>query len=229
MALVSLSTMRTRAIRAADAEGTLNPADVTDQAYTDPIINSALGRLHDLLTETFEDYHLSISGVTTVVSPATTFTLTSVSVSNLLKLRSMERQRVDGTYEDVPEISLSERNRQRTRGYFLASSTIYLYPGTEAPGTYRLWYAPPFTPLANDSATYDTINGWEELAVVDAAMQFKFDMDKDAGQLERRYAALVAHIKGAAKPRNASGPRKVRHVQRRLRDRLLAGRWEDLE
>lgn len=231
MALVTLLSMRERAIRAADAEGTIDPALAADKAYTDPIINSALGRLHDLLTESFEDYHLNVSSAVVVSGAATTFTLTSASITNLLKLRSLERQRLDLKYDDVERISLGERNRRIERGYFIAQDTVHLYPSEKAVGTYRVWYTPGFSLLVADTGptgSYETINGWEEIAVVDAARQFKADLEKDTSELQRRYDELRAHVMNVAKQRNAHGPRKVRKVRWTIYDQLLSSDIERL-
>jgi hypothetical protein len=222
MAAVSLVSMRARVVDRADALGYLSLSDATDKAYIDAILNSALARLHDTLTQAFEDYQLTISGAIVVSSPASTFTLSSASITNLLKLRSLERLLSSGRYEDVPSISVTERNRAQKLGYFLVGSTVHLFPASQAPNSYRLWYTPTFTALVNDGDTYEAINGWEELAVVDAARQVKDEAEKDVTILDKRYTELYRLIQEAARQRNAGGPKKVRKVRRTLVDRVLA-------
>ena len=229
MAAVTLLSMRERVVRAADAEGTIDPANATDILYLNPIINSALGRLHEALTLAFEDYHLTVSSQIVVSGASVSFTLAGASITNLLKFRGLERLRSDLKYDDVDRISLAERNRRIVRGYFLASDTVFLYPGDKAAGTYRVWYTPAFTLLAADGSTYETINGWEEMAITDAAMQVKDGLEKDYSLLAQQYAKRIEDLTAIKAARSSGGPKKVRHVRWTLYDRLRSGDLDELE
>lgn len=231
MATVTLLSMRERVVRAADAEGTIDPTNAADKAYLDPIINSALGRLHEAMTLAFEDYHLTVSNAF-VVSTSPVSLQTGPSVTNLLKLRSLERLRTDGKYDDVPSISLADRNRAVELRFFLAGAdSLYLYPAERLAGTYRLWYTPAFALLTADSGasgTYETVNGWEDMAICDAAMQVKDGLEKDYSLLAQQFSKREAQLEAIRGIRNSSGPKKVRHVRWTLRDSLTRHRRDDL-
>lgn len=233
MATVTLLSMRERVVRAADAEGTIDPTNAADKAYLDPIINSALGRLHEAMTLAFEDYHLTVSAAFAVTaSPVSLLTGPSPGIADLLKLRSLERLRTDGKYDDVPRISLADRNRAVELGFFLAGAdSLYLYPAERLAGTYRLWYTPAFALLTADSGaggTYETVNGWEDMAICDAAMQVKDGLEKDYSLLAQQFSKREAQLEAIRGIRNSSGPKKVRHVRWTLRDSLTRHRWDDL-
>lgn len=55
--------------------------------------------------------------------------------------------------------------------YRLRGGNIWFAPLPAGGQSLRLWYAPRFTPLVNDSDSFDGVNGWEEWAINDIAMK----------------------------------------------------------
>lgn len=224
--MAALVNMRTQAVREADALGNLSLADATDKAYVDSYLNSALQRLHDLLTGCFQDYQVTGASSVQITSAATAqFALPNTAGAPLvLKVRDVEWLGTAGTSEatSLDPFAWTERNRiQLDRQYCVVGELVLIRPTTQAVGFYKLWYTPRYTNLVADGDAYDAINGWEELAIVDAAMRIRSDMEKDTSLLEKRYAGLLEHVMNAASKRVSSKPSKVRRVKRSLYERML--------
>lgn len=236
MADVTLLTMLTQALREADAEGHLDMAVAGDKSRVVDYINAGCERLHDILTEAFEDYQLVASSAITIAAGQSSV---SAGMNNLLKARFLEwwpSGAVDsGDPIDVEPLNLAERNRYAgPRAYFLGgaasgSATLYVRPTAEAPGVYRMWYTPTLVQLAVDADAFSSVNGWHRWAVLDAAIKLKGDMDRDASVLLQRQSDLERHIKSIASRRISGRPAKVRRVRKTLlewtRDQYDPNRW----
>lgn len=199
-------------------------AGVIDTADADQMVVEACGELYDLLVSTFERwYTTSTTSGTTIATGADSFALPV----DFLRLVALDYQ-VGSDWIDVEPFNFGDRNQRNVRGYDIVGSTLYVRPTTLAPGSYRLWYTPRFPGLANDSATFDGINGWEEYAVVDAAIRMRDAEESDSVQLQTRKAALTRRIQMAARQRIAGRSRKPRDVRPGAMQRLLRGqgRWE---
>lgn len=242
MADVALSTMLTQALREADAEGHLDMLVAADRLRVVDYVNAGLARLHDILTEAFEDYQLLFNAVgspLTIAAPNSSVQLSTASITNLLKVRFVEHW-PSGTIEvgapiDVEPLNVAERNRYTgPRAYMLSGTTggggvLRIYPTADAPGVYRLWYTPTFTLLVADGDTFPSINEWHRWGVLDAAIKLRQDMDRDASLLVQRQVDLTAHIKSIASRRISGRPAKVRKVRRSMsewiRDAYDPNRW----
>jgi hypothetical protein len=224
--MATLVNMRTQAVREADALGNLSLADAADKAYVDSYLNSALQRLHDILTGAFQDYQVtgaSNSQVTSVASPQ--FALPS----GVLKVRDVEYLGTAGTSSAVslPLIAWTERNRQlNERAYCIAGANVLIRPARLSLGYYKVWYTPTFTTLVADGDAYDAINGWEELAIIDTAIRIRHDQEKDTSLLERRFEGLLEHVMTAASRRVSGLPSKVRRVKQSMITRLLRSEYD---
>lgn len=224
--MATLVNMRTQAVREADALGNLSLADATDKAYVDSYINAGLQRVHDLLTGTFQDYQVTGGSnvqITTVATPQ--FALPNTAGAPLvLKVRDVEWLGPSGVTEAVSldPFAWTERNRiQLDRQYCVVGELVLIRPSAQSLGFYKVWYTPRFTPLVNDGDAYDAINGWESIAITEAAIQIKADMEKDASPLEAKLTRLMAQVMDAASKRVSGKPSKVRRVKRTLYERQL--------
>jgi hypothetical protein len=104
-----------------------------------------------------------------------------------------------------------ERNAPSQLGWYVYGALLYVKPTTSAPGTYRLWFVPSFTALALDADPYDVPNGFEQYAVLGAAIRLKNMQELSASGLEERRKAVEARLQNAARKRQ--GKRKVRDVR----------------
>lgn len=223
MASVTLGTMLTQALREADAEGHLDMAVAADRLRVVDYVNAGLEELHNLQTEAFEDYRVTRSGAITIAAGASSV---ATGLTTLLKVRFVEHWSsgvVDtGDPTDVEPIAMAERNRYAgPRAYFFGDAgTLYVRPVSEAPGVYSIWYTPEFTLLVADGDTFVAPSGWHRLAVLEAAIRLKGDMEKDASRLVDRKGKLEAKIKGLATRRISGRPAKVRRVRKTLLEKV---------
>lgn len=226
MAAALITTMRQRAVREADAVGVIDPTDAADKLYLDDyLVGAFLPALHDKLTLAFEDYQLTEASGQTIASGADTVAVPST----MLKLRDVEFVPASGERVSLNTIAWTERNTWRgERRYCVGGANIFVRPKTLAPGTYSIWHTPQFAMTgAADTRAYDAINGWEEWAVLMTAIQIKADQQQSTTVLERRLAALEAHIAAAARGRVSARPGRVRRVRRTVRDALILNAEED--
>lgn len=218
----TLAVMREKVIAEAGAEGHLDPTDPDDAAYVDAFLNSALQSLHDLLAGAFQDYKLASANGTIASAAVAEFALPAGLV---LKVRDVEWLGSAGTSPPVSLKSLPwmERNTHISdRRYCLAGEAILIRPTRLSIGSYKLWYTPRFVELVADGDTYDSINGWETLAVLDAAIRIRDNgMEKDASMLVARSQSLATEITEAASRRVTGSPSRVRMTKKSPLERLL--------
>jgi hypothetical protein len=224
--MATLVNMRTQAVREADALGNLSLADATDKAYVDSYINAGLQRLHDLLTGMYQDYQVTGAASVQITNVATAqFALPNTAGAPLaLKVRDVEWLGTAGTTEAVSldPFAWTERNRiQLERQYCIVGELVLIRPAAQSLGFYKVWYTPRFTPLVADADAYDAVNGWESIAITEAAIQIKTDQEKDTTVQERKLDRLMSQVHEAASKRVSGKPGKVRRVKRSLYERML--------
>lgn len=222
--MATLLEMRTQAVREADAEGYLNLADATDKAYIDSFLNAHLATLHDLLTSRFEDYQ--ITGVTgQQVTVATTAGAQLNVPATAYKVRDVEYTGPGGTDEPISlgTFAWTERNRMVSmpRRYCVAGNLVLIRPITHAIGYYTIWHTPRFVKLTADPDTYDAINGWELLPILQSARAIKSGNGQDTSDLRDRIVALEAAIADAASKRVTGRPSRVRRHKLSYAERLI--------
>jgi hypothetical protein len=217
---VSLSTLQTRVLQRANLEGALT--FITTSELTDHI-NESLAELYDLIRGVFgQDYYRSSFAITTVngtsayALPADFLALISVDVQV-----SGGPQNITLTAKPYME---NERNLYKflpatwTFGqpiyYRLQATNINFIPTPPGGWTVTLNYVPTPTKLANPGDTFDGVAGWEEYAVLDAAIKCLLkDGDLEmVAQLEQRKMAIRVRIEALAPERDAGQPERVHDV-----------------
>lgn len=225
MAAIRLDKMTAQALRKADAEGWLSLVVVGERLRVVSYVNEGLSRLYDLLVDTFDDYQLSTAGPT-LVSNGNDYSPTDSTLAipaTFYHLRAIEYAGQDGLQRpvEVPVVSTVNRFKaleQHERVAVMRGGTFQICPPSNALGYYNLFYNSQFTPLVNDADTFESVNNYEELAELWAAIQIRHDAEMDTATLERRYGKLETQIRATASKRKAQGPKKVRRVRRTLWD-----------
>lgn len=78
-----------------------------------------------------------------------------------------------------------------------------------------LYYVPACPRLVSSGDTFDGVNGWEELIVVDAAMKCLEKEESDVSALMARKAMLTERIQAMAPERDAGMPERVQAIRNR--------------
>lgn len=201
---ITLATIRTESRQRADME---NSEFITDSELN-TFINQSYAELYDLLVSRFEDYYTT----------STTFTLSAGSntyalPSDFYKLRGLDYASSGTNYIPVYKYNFSDRNRRnrsvnRLIGrqfdirYRILGNTLTMTPEDGAAGNYRLWYTPRITRLSSDSDTLDSVNGWHEYVVVDAARKMLLKEESSTTALDREKQALIERIEAMAANRD---------------------------
>lgn len=90
--------------------------------------------------------------------------------------------------------------------YLLRGGKLWLQPLPQGGQTLRLWYAPTFTPLVNDSDTFDGVNGWEEWAINDIAKKALVKEESDTSGVDGLQAVQNDRLQTIIENRDASAP-----------------------
>lgn len=189
MAALTLAQLRTQAREAADQPLTGNP--LVTQSELTTYINQSAQTLHDLITKSNEDYHLTSAEFT--LTDANTYTLPD----NFYKLRGVDYQDGD-EWLKVQPFNFAERDRYFERDYA---------------GTYRIWYLLRYTPLVADADQLD--DQWAEFVVLNAARKMLRKEESDTSAIDAEIGALRQRIVSMVEKRDAGGPRRVADLRRR--------------
>jgi hypothetical protein len=174
-------------------------------------INSAAQDLYDILTYKMEDYYtISASVVTDGVGD--TFALPS----NFYKLVGVDYS-LAGMIQPMEKFNFQDRNNYRYNAQLLRYRIIkdsIVFKPTPSAQTITIWYVPAFTKMDEAEDTFDGINGWEDLVVVDAAIKCLMKEESDVSGLLAEKAQLMDRIEKVANNRDMGKPEVVNDVTR---------------
>jgi hypothetical protein len=222
VATVLAATLRSKARTRADM---VNGTFCTD-AEVDEFIQSAWSELYDILVATFEDF--AVTSTTIAVTGAND---TYALPADFYKLRGVEYllSNAAGSFVTLEPFEWSERGRFSTISpgginatgyglmYCLRDTNIVFAPYPTGASSIKVWYVPE-CPCSAVSITVQ--RGWEEVVVLDAAIQMLLKEESDVSVLMMRKQALVARIKAMAPKRDADAPK---HGVRRRWGRMSRG------
>lgn len=189
---VALSVLRTRVREEANMEG----SGFISDAELNRKINRSLESLYDLLIRAHGDEYYNSSDSVTLVSgtnsyalPATFYKLTAATFV------------VNGTRE----IPLKKMTADQ------ASNINY---SSLPSGTVKLYFAPAFVDLSADGDTFDGINGFEEWAVLDAAIKCLDKEETDITSRMIRMQKIEDRLDQMAQDRDLSQNDRIKDVRR---------------
>jgi hypothetical protein len=201
----------------ADCENDPHKPDATITRW----LNSGIAELYGLLTTAYGQEYFSAQQQVAVVAGTESYPLPA----DFLKSRRVDLALGGGRYLPCRRINLEDADRYSgSQGlwaaslgpgsagpaYYLLGGNIVFVPPPQAAATVRLTYIPRATVLVNPGDTWDGYNGWEEFAVVEAAIRCKGKEETDASDLKERKAALKARIEQEAANRDAGDPVFIR-------------------
>lgn len=225
--LVRLDKLRGLARLYADQRPGGTSAFVPDTGTTDvgtlnDLVNLAGAELWDMLVAARGGGYYDKTGSLSIVAGTGTYSLPA----DFYELRSVQLEWTGQDHEEVPELSdLSERAEFVNWGVwgsaslkawrFLGTSTtesIEFVPTPTSAVTARLYYLPRWTDLANDSDTFNGVNGWEKLIALKVAMELRTIEEQPFADLVALYNPVEARVKQMAAERASSSPKRVRQV-----------------
>lgn len=185
---VTRSTLCTRVQQRADVE---NDTHVSTSEIND-LINEAIPRVWDILVSCAPpDYYLTEYAFSTVAG-----TIPYALPADFYKVRRLVEDMGSGRRRPIESVNDSER------GYYEAPAGV---------STMILRYIPVAPTLGSDVATFDGVNGWEELIVLEAAIDVIAKQERDPSALMAKRAREEQRIRSMAY-RDAGSPQTIRRV-----------------
>lgn len=187
------------------------------------LVNESMTELYDMLVTTLgADYYVKDVGFP-LVAGQDTYSLPA----DFYKMAGVDLVSGNGKPLTVKPFQFQERNRfnnaliydSSTDGvlrlrYRIIGNTIKFIPDVRANYSVTLWYHPVCEKLTSDTATFDGVNGYEEIVIVLTAMKMLQKEESDTTALERRYQYLIKRIQDSAANRDAGFPERVQDVRR---------------
>jgi hypothetical protein len=218
---LTLLQLRTSVRQRANMEGSTFCSDAEINGY----INQSYKELHDLIVDAVEDYLLSTD----------TFTLTTTNIralpTSFYKMRGLDDTTNFGRPRSVRKYNWNERNdwsygqaayldeRFSDVTYRIVGTNLQIMPSERAARSYALYYVPIATDLAADVDVAQSINGWLEYVVVDAAMKCLIKEESDIRPLQAMKKAMFDRIEALKRDRDQGLPEKISRVRTRRRNR----------
>lgn len=214
--------------RPAGANAFLVDSDAAANATSlDTLINLRLASLYDLLVLARGHEYYAADTTVALVNGTATYSLAALAPPFYQLLtahidwgpQDLEQLQDTSLFERTQFANWSQWARWAPKAYRLrgtqaaAASTIELFPTPTAAATMRVRYVPAFVALADDAAVFDSVNGWEKLVALGAAIDYKAASDKSPSQLMPLYAEEYERIKTIADQRAANAPARIIDVQ----------------
>ena len=207
----TLAQLETRCRERADMENSKFISSSELLSY----INASYAELYDILVGKFEDYY-TISSSETIAQGANTIPLPS----DFYKFRGLDFQVDSQTWVAVGKFNFAQRNvlnnslnraysGGRSVEYRIVGSDVIIEPESNAPGSYKLWYTPVYTPLAAQTDTIDGLNGFEEYVIIDAAIKMLAKEESSTTHLQAEKAAMLKRIETMSQNRDSGQPESI--------------------
>lgn len=229
---VTLQTLTNRVLQRANLEGSLDATNAglkfcTQNEVTDLVNSSLANEVYDLLRESVGDNYFRKTFTFTTTEATTFYTIPS----DLLTIISVDVW-LGGQYPVCAKrYQEGQRNILRAFpfGWNYTYPVYYQLQGSGPSGGINflaapnagfridLNYCPTCPQLVNLTDTWDDINGWSEIAVLDAASKLCIkDGQLDVAQyLDARKGALVAKVRAMGPQRHAGEPEAVNIIENR--------------
>lgn len=194
-------------------------------------INESLAELYDLLVARFgEDYFTKPEPFT--IQTDGTEQIYSLP-SDFYKARGVDLNLGGKESITLKPFMFQERNRyynsliygwdenatSRAR-YRIIGRKLWIIPSPTGVRTIQVWYIPHAPLLAQDTDTFDAVNGWEQYLIVDTAIKMLNKEESDVSALVYEKEKLERRIKTMASNRDAGQSWQVSDVNRTGNDYL---------
>lgn len=224
MALVSLATLRTRAQELADMDQSgAGASSFAATATWNRWLNLGLRRVYGRMVTAFEDYYVKTStAFTATVANQELYSLDS----DFMKLDSLRLQLSNGKWKTLTPYTKREAGAYRNQTlavppeyesrYRLMGTPpqISILPVPTVALSVHMDYVPQFSDLVNDTDTFEGVNGFEEIACLDAAIRALTKEESDASALQALRAQEMERLDNEAAQRDEANPPVVSDVYR---------------
>lgn len=213
-------------------------SDATADAVSlDTIINLKLASLYDLLVLAGGHEYYAVDATIPIVANTSTYSLAALSppfyqaLTIHLNWGPLDNEPLTDTseLERIAYLNWTQWARWAPKAYRLrgtqgaSSQTLEIFPTPSGAVNAILRYVPAFVPLPDDTTTFDSVNGWENLVALAAAIDYRAIAEKPNQDLIVLYQAELARVQGLADKRAANATPQV--VQTNPESRTMAGEF----
>lgn len=126
---------------------------------------------------------------------------------------------------EIPLLKTQTWGKWSRKAFRVQQTKLNLFPTPTGTGTCALIYVPAFQPLTSDTATFDSVNGWDRAVALEVAAEVLMLQEKSNTAVLQRRDEEMARIEALAAQRAALHPRRILDVQpegymRRFPERL---------
>lgn len=212
----SLLQLRLMARQRADMEN----SDFIEDPELDRYINDSFGDLYDLLVSKYADYFVDTPTEFTLAEGVSTWDLPD----DFYKIVGLDQFFGGGQWLTMRNFNFEQRNVQYnvanqlgiipTAQYRVVGNLLRFIPTDNAQGTYRIWYTPSYTPLAEeDDELPIQVDRWREYLVIDVAIKMLVKEESDTSQLMQQLMKQKVRIEEMAQNRDEGEPERVTDVR----------------
>lgn len=193
---------------------TENSGFVTDAEITERVKEAYL-ELYDIVVDSFETYFLSSASYTLTSTPTGAV---AALPADMYKALGLDRDPGTTRSRTVDRLhSYYERNAPGRLSYDIDGDNLYVFPYSDAAGSYALRYVPTAPAIVDDvslAALPSALQKWELFVQLHPAVAILDKREMDSSSLQGRLATLKGRIVDMAKRRDVE-PKQVPLVRRR--------------
>lgn len=223
MAVVTLQQLMDRSRQRADQ---VNSGFVTDSELIS-WINVYKREYEDLLVRTFGADYSATSATFSATANTENYNLSALTGGTFYKLQGLDA--ADSTsptgWRDVKAFNFHDRNKTHMPNtvlpiqangeirYRVWGPNLTLRPVPTGTISMKLWWTPQTVALSVTTDSFDDVNGWSELIVLDTAIAMKDKEESDTSVLQNDRQRIVQRITEMAPNRDAGDPHTIADVQ----------------
>jgi cell division protein FtsB len=211
-ASVTLGSMKLQAREKADQ---VNSQFVSDAELT-RYVNASAKKLYNMLVEAGEFYFISQDDIAITSNESTYpladdfFKLLGIDIvldaaGNAVTLLPFQFDQRNA-YLFTPTWNVVGISNLR---YMIQGPNVKFAPVPNGNQTVRVWYAPTFTNLVDDTDTFDGINGWEEYVILDVAIKMMGKEESDTNDLKVERQVYEEKVEALKQNRDIGAPSRV--------------------
>ncbi len=190
-------------------------------------INVYKREYEDLLVRTFGADYSATSTTFSATANTQNYNLSAITGGTFYKLLGLDVADSSSPtgWRDVRAFNFHDRNKTTMPGtviptqangevrYRVFGPNLILRPVPSGTMTMQLWWTPQSVALSLTTDSFDDVNGWSELIVLDAAIAMKDKEESDTSVLQNDRQRMVQRITEMAPNRDSGEPHTIADVR----------------
>jgi len=209
----------------------------TDAVSLDTIVNLKLASFYDLLVQAHGHDYYAQDATIAIVPGTPTYSLSALTppfyqlLTAHLNWGPLDNEPLGDVsqLERLAYLNWTQWSRWAPKAYRLrgtqgaSAQTFELFPTPSVAVNMIIRYVPAFQALTDDVSTFDSVNGWENLIALAAAIDYRAIAEKPNADLMTLYNTELSRVQGLADKRSANTAPQVVNVNPEFR--TMAGEF----